>query len=346
VSDAVDAELHALRTSATVADADHVACVRIRGTGAQDLLERVSPRTLFARPGKMVHTVFLDDAAMPIADVYLCCDEDDFLVFADGMPAAAAIDYLTPHARGLDAAFEDLAPTHALLCLGGPYAWEVLAELATPDVIGLPYLNFFHEARFVCFRGGKTGEYGYDLLIERDRLDAVRDQLATVGRRFDLRTISLPALEAAALENFFWNPRRDVRAGLTPIELQLQWRVTYGRTFPGADALAARRQDASRRSVLIVSEAELADDAPVTAGDRTIGTILHAGRSPTRGDWIAVAVVERRYAHAGLVGLASNGALVRTLSAPAIDNRSLYIDPQRHSYASRETDRFPPLVRA
>jgi len=346
VSDAIAAELRALRTSATVADADHVACIRIRGAGAQDLLDRVSPRTLFARPGRMVHTLLLDDVAKPLADVYLCCDEDDFLVFADGMPASAVIDYLAPHARGLDAACEDLAPTHALLSLGGPYAWEVLAELATPDVIGLPYLNFFHEARFVCFRGGKTGEYGYDLLIERDRLDAVRDQLATVGRQFDLATISLPALDAAALENFFWNPRRDVRAGLTPIELQLQWRVTYGRTFPGAGALARRRQEASRRSVLIASEGALADDAPVTAGDRTIGTILSAGRSPTRGDWLAVALVDRRYAHAGLVGLSSNGVPVRTLSAPSIDNRSLYIDPQRHSYASRETDRFPPLVRA
>ena len=345
MNDAIAAELHALRTSATVADADHVACVRIRGVGAQDVLDRVSPRTLFARPGRMVHTLFIDAAAKPLADVYLCCDEDDFLVFADGMTATAVIDYLTSHAHGLDVAIEDLAPSHALLCLGGPYAWEVLAELTTPDVIGLPYLNFFHEGRFVCFRGGKTGEYGYDLLIERDHLDAVRDQLATVGRRFDLATISLPALEVAALENFFWNPRRDVRPGLTPIELQLQWRVTYGRTFPGADALAARRREVSQRSVLIASEGELADDAPVTVDDRTIGAVLHAGRSPTRGDWLAIALVERRYAHAGLVGLTSNGVPVRTLSAPSINNRSLYIDPQRHSYASRETDGFPPLVR-
>jgi len=39
------------------------------------------------------------------------------------------------------------------------------------------------------------------------------------------------------------------------------------------------------------------------------------------------------------------GVPASTLSAPAIDNRSLLVDPQRHSFATRDTDRFPPLVR-
>lgn len=342
----LDRELRALRTATTLAAGDHIACVRVRGGGAADALDRVSPRPVFVRTGKMSHTLLLDDEARPIADVYLCCDEDDFFILAEGMSAAAVIEYVRARASGLEVELEDLSQSHAMITLNGPYAWELLGELTTPDVIGLPYLGFFHAHAFTCFRGGKTGEYGYDLLVERGHLAELRDQIMMVGRQFELAEISLAALELAQLENLFWNARRDSAPGLTPIELQLQWRVSYDREFPGSAALHSRRTTARRRAVLLCSDRELTTDARVVAGGRDIGSALHAGRSPTRGDWLAIAIIERALAHAGLGGFDIGGAAARTLSAPSIDNRSLLVDPQRHSFATRETDDFPPLVRA
>lgn len=339
-------EVRALRTATALAPGDHVACVRVRGAGAADALDRVSPRALFARTGKMSHTLLLADDARPLADVYLCCDEDDYLVLAEGLAAPALIDYLAAHAGGLDVAFEDLTPSHALVSLNGPYAWELLGELTTPDVIGLPYLGFFHADDFTCFRGGKTGEFGYELLIERARLAAVRDRTATVGRRFELAEISLEALELAQLEAFFWNARRESPPGVTPIELQLQWRVGYDRAYPGAAALAERRANARRRAVLIAGEREIAGGAAIRVGDREVGAVIHARPSPTRGGWLALALIDRAIAHAGLAGFAAGDVPVHTLSAPSVDNRSLHVDPQRHSFATRATDVFPPLVRA
>jgi glycine cleavage system aminomethyltransferase T len=341
----LEREVLALRTAVTLAAGDHIACVRVRGGDAVEALDRVSPRALFARPGKMSHTLLLDDDARPIADVYLCCDEDDCLVLAEGVSAAAVIDHVQRRAGGLDVELDDRSHSHAIVTLNGPYAWELLGELTTPDVIGLPYLGFFHADEFTCFRGGKTGEYGYDLLVERDHLAGLRDHILTLGRRFELAEISLAALETAQLENAFWNPRRDSGPGLTPIELQLQWRVSYDREFPGSAALLRRRQTAHRRAVLLCAERELARDARVVADGRDIGSVLHTGASPTRGDWLAIAIVERALAHAGLDGFTVGGVPARTLSAPAIDNRSLLVDPQRHSFATRDTDRFPPLVR-
>ncbi|HEX3483136.1 MAG TPA: hypothetical protein VHT91_49335 [Kofleriaceae bacterium] len=341
-------EVEALRTAVTLAAGDHIACVRVRGADAVETLDRVSPRALFARPGKMTHTLLLDDDARPIADVTLCCDEDDWFMLAEGLPAAAVIEYVIEHvqgrAGGLDVELDDLSHSHAMITLNGPYAWELLGELTTPDVIGLPYLGFFHADAFTCFRGGKTGEYGYDLLVERDRLAGLRDRVLTLGRRFELAEISLAALETAQLENLFWNPRKDSAPGLTPIELQLQWRVSYDREFPGSAALHRRRRTAHRRAVLLCADRELPADARVVADGRDIGGVLHTGASPTRGDWLAIAIVERALAHAGL-DFTVGGVAARTLSAPAIDNRSLLVDPQRHSFATRDTDAFPPLVR-
>ncbi|HTR55070.1 MAG TPA: hypothetical protein VMJ10_30500 [Kofleriaceae bacterium] len=338
-------DLAAIRATTTLRAGDELACVRIDGAGAHELLDRVSPRQLFVRSGQMLHTLFLDDAAKPVADVYLCCDDDAYHVVAEGMRAASVLAYLADHAHGLSVELVDLSLSHAFLCLDGPYAWELLAEISSPDVIGLPYLGFFHDPRFTCFRGGKTGEYGYDLLVAREQLAAERARILDLGRRFELREIGQEAHALAMLESAFFDVRRAPRPGLTPVELQLQWRLNAGRDYPGSAAITARRASPRGRTVLAAAASELVVDAAIELDGSVVGTVLVSGQSHTRGDWLALALLEPGLAHAGLHGFTCGGIALRTISSPAINNRSLYVDPQRHSWATRESNAFPPLVR-
>jgi len=337
-------DVAAVRTGVALTDGD-VTCVRVGGGDAHQLLDRVSPRPLFARQGQMVDTLLLDDAAKPLADLYICCDEDDFLLVAEGMTGDAIVEYLRGHAAGLDVAITDLTPTHGFLGLHGPYAWELLAEVTTPDIVGLSYLSFFHSGGLTCFRGGKTGEFGYDLMIERAQLAAARAQLVSIGARLELREISLAALELCQLEAGFFNVRREVRDGITPAELQLLWRTSSDRAYPGSAALAERRATPHPRIALIVGDEEFATDASITLDEEPVGGVLHAGKSYTRGGYIGVALLDRVVSHAGLVGFRAGAAAVRTVSSPAVNNRSLFVDPQRHTWATRDQATFPPLVR-
>jgi glycine cleavage system aminomethyltransferase T len=337
-------DILAIRSSVTLADGAHLTCVRVGGPHALDALDRISPRELFARPGQMVHTLLLDDAARPIADLYVACDEDDYLLVAEGLSGSALVEHVRRHAIDLEVALDDLSATHAFVTLNGPYAWELLATVASPDVIGLPYLGFFHEGRFTCFRGGRTGEYGYDLLIPRADLASVRAALLETGAQFDLREVSLEALDVCSLENGFFNARRDGATGLTPIELQLQWRVSYHRTYPGSVALGARRATATQRSVMIASREPIDRDASVELAGERVGAIINVCKSSVRGEWLALAVVDRDIAHPGIT-FTIGGVHATSVSSPAINNRSAYVDPQRHSYHTRERDTFPALVR-
>ena len=334
----------AVRTAVTLADGAHLACVRVGGRHALDALDRISPRDLFVRPGQMVHTLLLDDTARPFADLYIACDEDDYLLVAEGPSGAELVEHVRSHAVDLEITLDDLSATHAFISLNGPYAWELLAAVASPDVIGLPYLGFFHEGRFTCFRGGRTGEYGYDLLIPRGELTTVRAAVLEAGAQFDLREVGLDALDLCALENGFFNVHRDGLAGLTPIELQLQWRVSYHRTYPGSAALVARRAVATQRSVMVASREPIDRDASVELAGERVGAIINVCKSPVRDEWLALAVVDRDIAHPG-IEFTVGGVRVRSVSSPAINNRSAYVDPQRHSYLTRDRDAFPPLVR-
>ena len=88
-------------------------------------------------------------------------------------------------------------------------------------------------------------------------------------------------------------------------------------------------------------------DAPVSLNGGQIGTIINSGQSPLLGDWIGLALVEIEFSHPGVPGLTANAAgnqiNLRAVSPPVLNNRSIFVNPQVHSYATRSEFEFPPL---
>jgi aminomethyltransferase len=350
----VDRVARAVRTAAALWAPADVACLRVQGPDAFDALDALCPADLYLRDGQMLHTLLLDDAARPLVDTYLCRDDEDFVLLAEGLGAAALRDFVCAGLpAGLDVEVRDLSADHGLLQLDGPYAWELLAEWVGPTTIGLPYLSFCHLPEAVCFRAGKTGEYGYQLLVPRDRLAAVRARLEEAAAAFGgVAVCGTPdgreALDRCALENFFFNVRREGRSDATVAELQLQWRVSYRKEdYRGAAALRAQRErPLGRRVTTVVAPAPLAVDAPVRFAGRAIGTLLNAAPSAVRGDHVGLALLERAFAHAGtdrfVAQVAGAEVPLVTVSPPVLDNRSLFVSPQRHSWWTRDEVDFPP----
>ncbi len=81
----------------------------------------------------------------------------------------------------------------------------------------------------------------------------------------------------------------------------------------------------------------------VTLGDETIGTVVNSGTSAADDLSIGIAMLDIQWAHAGLDDFRI-GDTIRTVAPPLLANRSLFVDIQKHSYATRENDEFPPLL--
>jgi glycine cleavage system aminomethyltransferase T len=345
---ALEEEIQAIRQATALSGAEGRSVFRLSGTGAHAAADRLCPRELFLRDGQMLHTLLLNERANPVADAYLCADGEDYLLICEGPGPAGLMDLIRdriPAGKGTE--ITEVTADHELVSLNGPYAWELLSEAISPEVIGLPYLGFYHGDGFTCFRAGKTGEFSFDLLLPKAGAAAMRDRLADLGASFGLRTVGGEALDVCALENFFFNIRLDSDPEATPLELQLQWRVSFQKEFTGAEALRQRRKQWAKRAVLIGSRQRLRGGDKVFAGNVGAGHILHAAHSFDRGEWLGLALLDLSLAHPGVrvdCRTAEGAIPARILSAPAINNRSLYVDPQRHAYATRGEDKFPPLV--
>lgn len=338
----IENQLRALRRSVALSDLAHVACLKLTGAGAFEALDRLCPAQLFLRDGRLLHTLLLSDDGRPFADIYVGRDDQEFLVLSEGPSAQALIAHLKQHAPPA-ALFDvqDLGQTHALLGLNGPYAWELLSELEGPQVVGLPYLEFARaNTGGQTVRVGKTGEYGYYLLVPQAKAAGVRDRLVELGATYELAIAGLEALDHCALENWFFNLRREGQGEVTPLELQLQWRLKLGKQYVGSDAIARRRAAGIReRLTCVISPKPLKIGEAVLHEGRPIGRIANAGFSLERQDWVGLAFLELALAHSGL---GFDG--VRTSSPPVLNNLSLHVDPQRHTWRARAETQFPPLV--
>jgi glycine cleavage system aminomethyltransferase T len=341
-------EVGALRAAAGLSRAEHVAVVHVEGPDAFDLLQHASTQAPYPREGRVRHTLLLREDAGIFADAYIVAVDDGYLVLAEGPGEAELASWLETLRDGKSPArrVSIRAGSGETVVLGvdGPYAWEVTAALLGPVVLGMPYLSLLRRDDLLCVRAGKTGEYGYLLLAPRGAAGDLERKLVEVGRPLDLAAVGRAALDVCALENGHFSMRnvRDVPtvSPLTPIELQLQWRVVYERDCVGAAALKARRAEGVRvRATCFTAE------GPVAAGDRALladhdaGEILAACFSPTLGSWIGSALLDIRVAHPHLTltaTTASGPVNLRTRTAPLLDNRSLHIDPHKHSYATRD----------
>jgi glycine cleavage system aminomethyltransferase T len=347
---ALPEQVFAIRHSAAVSRSDHVRCVFMQGDDVFRALDGLVTSDLRLRDGQMMQSLLLNEDGRIIADILVGRDDEAFFILAEGASAAELDSHLRRHLVAPEVAFEDQMDAHELVSIDGPYAWELLAALAGPDVVGLPYLTFFHFEGGLCLRAGKTGEYGYSLLIRRQESEELWGRLQTLGRDLDAAMTDLEALDQCALENGFFNARREGRAFVTPIELQLQWRLSNRKPFVGSEAVAKRRREGPRqRLTTLVTASPVAVGDEVFLGDELAGQVVNTGASPTLQCGVSLALIDVAWAHPGIdafrIRAAASESAARSVSPPLLNNRSLHVSPQIHSYGTRHEYTFPPLRR-
>jgi glycine cleavage system aminomethyltransferase T len=352
---ALDAAVLAARERVALSSTDDLAMFRLNGDGAFELLDRLCTSDIKLRDGQLLHTLMLREDGTPLADVLLGLDDERWIVLAEGESEPALFELLStqPESNGVE--IERLSQEWGARYVHGPFAWELLAAVFGPEVIGFPFLSFFRpDRRRVCFRAGKTGEFGYLVAAPLDELDALDAALDEAGAALDMARVGPDVVAHCAVENATFDILRyralGHRAlGLTPIELQLQARLSPSKDFVGRARLdALRSEGVRRRTVGVISVAPLAAGAEVYLDAARIGLVLDAVRSPMLRAHVGSALLDMPYAHSGIarfrLGPSSDAPALRTASPPFIANRSLFINPQRHSYATRDEIRFAPIA--
>ena len=341
----LQSEVFAIRNSAGLSRSTHVAIVRVSGPDALDFLQTASTQSPYMREGRVRHTLLLRDDATVFADAFIVNVDDAFLVLAEGpseVELVAWLEELRGRAGAKNVNVHGTSSEWTTFGVDGPYAWEVAAGFMGPTTLGQPYLTLARREDMMCLRAGKTGEYGYLLMVPSSNASDAEAKLREIGGPLDLATVTREALDVCALENWHFSMRQlrttdFVGTALTPIELQLQWRVVYTREFAGVEALRARRAEGPKARVTCFTS-----PSPITPGQRVrlpgldedVGEVLASCASPTLGQTVGSVLLDIRVAHPHITFSAGDHE-IRTCTASLVDNVSLRVQPHKNSYATR-----------
>jgi aminomethyltransferase len=221
------------------------------------------------------------------------------------------VSWLFEHASersDLDMSVAHVSDDYGMIALQGPSAEAIAGGLSSVDLSDM--------AAFTCrdttvggvpclaARTGYTGEDGWEFYCPIDQAVALWDALMEAGTDYGLQPIGLGARDTLRLEARMPLYGNEISDTINPLEAGLRWVVKLNKgNFIGREALvAAREAGVKRRTVgfkLVERGGVPRSHYDVLVNGESVGFVTSGTASPTLGENIGLAVIEREFAGVG-----------------------------------------------
>lgn len=338
-------EYWACRNAVTVQDMSGLRKYDIVGPDAERLLQRALTRDVAKLSvWRGTYTLMCDDSGTVIDDGTLFRIGPELFRWCCGSEESGRV--LTELARqeGLQVRINSMRNALPSLALQGPKSRDLLRKITftQPTVPSLDQLKWFgvtvarlndRDGRpFMLSRSGYTGELGYELFCAKSDAVALWDAIMEAGEEFGITPMGSAALNIIRIEAGLAAADAEFAPGVDAFEAGLGFAVDLKKSdFTGKAALERNAADPRRvlKGLIFDCDDVPAHGAPVLCGERQVGVITSATRSPTYERSIAMARIAVEYAANGTeldVGM-MNGRMKR-LGATVSDIP--FVDPQRN----------------
>ncbi len=172
----------------------------------------------------------LGDNGEIVCECYVIAVGDGYMLFTEGTNVDTAHEYLKANVGSYAVSIENITSEVGLIGLDGPFSWELLKELIGVRILGLRYLEMLENQKIGntsahIIRAGKTGEFGYLLIVGAAQVGECWNTLMTAGAKFHIQPVGTATLDLCRLENRF--PTCDWKVPMLPIQLKLNCRVMF-----------------------------------------------------------------------------------------------------------------------
>ena len=337
-------EYWACREKVTLQDMSGLRKYDIVGPDAERLLQMALTRDVSRLSvWRGTYALMCDEAGAVIDDGTLFRLSHELFRWCCGTEESARVLETLARMHGLQARIHGLDGSLPNLALQGPLSREVLRKIVftQPTVPALDHMKWFGVtvARlgdrdgipFMLSRTGYTGELGYELFCSRDDGPALWDAVMAAGEEFGIEPMGGAALEILRIEAGLAAAAAEFAPGVDAFEAGLGFAVDLRKSdFTGKAAL--ERNAAAPRKLLKGLKFD-GNDAPahgahVFEGERPVGIVTSAARSPQYECAIAMARLAVEHAEVGTrLEVGQMDGRMKRLSASVVDIP--FHDPKR-----------------
>jgi len=305
-------EYHTVRSHAGLFDVSHMGRVRIAGTGAVSFLQRVTTNDV----GKLAvaqaqYSMVCNEKGGIKDDIFVYrLSADEFLLCVNASNREKILSWLQSQ-LGQDkrVSLEDRSVELAQVAVQGPGSRELLISLGAKSLEGLRLHHTSDDkvGGLSCLlaRTGYTGELGYEIYIDSNRVGRLWDLLADGGKAWGVKPAGLGARDLLRLEMGYLLYGNDMDEDRTPLEASAAWTVSFEKgEFIGRQVLLAQKQSGVPCRFVAF---ELVEKAVPRHGFKIldpstfcpIGEVTSGNLSPLLQKGIGLGYVPLRYAEPG-----------------------------------------------
>jgi len=259
------------------------------------------------RPGGGCYSAYLTAQGRMIADLWVYELGDLILLSLSGDLRTAVMARLEQFIFSEDVQLGDVTETFAQVAVVGPGAAALVTGLLdeAPSVAldALPEHGNLRSGDVIVTRVTDTGEPGFDVYVEREQADRLKERLRSAGAiEADAETAEALRIEAGV--PLF---HRDMDEETIPLEAGIEPRaisMTKG-CYVGQEVIVRvlhrGHGRVAKKLVGLTIDGDLVPPAgePVTSGERPAGEVTSSVRSPALGRPIALAYVQRDFTAPG-----------------------------------------------
>jgi len=307
-------EHQAVRNAAGLFDLGHMGQVDVSGPDAMPFLQWVTTNDVSRlADGDAQYSLLPNPTGGVIDDiiVYRRPDADGFFVVVNASNRDKDVAWL--HAQraarsDLDLTVRDISPETGMIAIQGPLANDLVEGLSDVSLGDLPAFAWIAGriagVPAMIARTGYTGEDGFEFFTGIDDVVRLWDALYAAGSRVGVAPIGLGARDTLRLEARMPLYGNEMDDAVNPLEAGLGWAVKLDKgEFVGSDAIGAMKETgAPRRTVgfkLTGRSGSARSHYPVHCAGREIGWVTSGAMSPTLGENIGLALINREQAGVG-----------------------------------------------
>ena len=293
----IKAEHEAVRTAAGLFDVSHMGEVFVRGSQAEEAVQRLVTRDVSRLDvGQAGYAAVCYESGGTVDDVLVYRTPDDFLIVVNASNREKDVAHFRENTGDLDVEVVDESDDWALLALQGPEAVSLLQTFTETDLSSIRYYRYevgeVGGAYALISRTGYTGEDGFELFVHPDDAARIWRVLVEAGAV----PAGLGARDTLRLEAGMCLYGNELDPETTPLEAGIGFAVHLDKEqeFVGQEALRREKEEGLRKRLVgfkVAGRGIARHDYPVAVGDETVGKVTSGTMSPTLNEAIGLALV-------------------------------------------------------
>ncbi len=288
------AEHQAVRQAAGIFDTCHMGEFLFKGPGALQDLETLITRQISDMPvGRCRNSFMCNEIGGVLDDLIICrLQQEEFLMVVNAATQGADFSWIAQHISN-NTSVQNLSDTMGKIDLQGPHSPKILQQLLGE---GLNDFGFYHIKSFdwrgtplLVSRTGYTGEVGFELFIEEQKVCELWQQLLTLGAT----PAGLGARDTLRIEMCFPLYGHELIDSRSPLQAGMNLLISDDKDFIGAEAMynISKRQDTLAAILLDGRKSVHTDDIIYNTSGQSIGRVTSASFAPSLKQSVALGYI-------------------------------------------------------